>query len=62
MQQSPSRSFAEFGLPSLPPLLEQLVGPTLQARNFWAAMPPKTSVLHYDWQDSLLMQISGTKR
>jgi len=34
----------------------------LQARNFWAAMPPKTSVLHYDWQDSLLMQISGTKR
>ena len=25
-------------------------------------MPPKTSVLHYDWQDSLLMQISGTKR
>ena len=31
VQQSPSRSFAEFGLPSLPPLLEELVGPTLQA-------------------------------
>ena len=38
VQQSPSRSFAEFGLPSLPPLLEELVGPTLQARH----LPPAT--------------------
>ena len=57
VQQSPSRSFAEFGLPSLPPLLEELVGPTLQARNFWAAVPPKTSVLHYDWQDRMHMHM-----
>ena len=27
-----------------------------------AATPPKTSVLHYDWQDSLLLQVSGSKR
>jgi hypothetical protein len=32
VQQSPSRDFSEFGLPALPPLLEDLVGPTLQAR------------------------------
>ena len=35
---------------------------TLNARNFWAATPPKVSVLHYDWQDSVLLQIAGTKR
>jgi hypothetical protein len=40
VQQSPSRSFAEFGLPSLPPLLEELVGPTLQARTFLANPNP----------------------
>ena len=62
MQQSPSRDFAEFGLPELPPLLEELVKYTLNARNFWAAVPPKVSVLHYDWQDSVLLQISGTKK
>lgn len=62
VQQSPSRDFAEFGLPSLPPGLEELVKYTLNARNFWAATPPKVSVLHYDWQDSVLLQISGTKR
>ena len=50
VQQSPSRDFAEFGLPALPPLLEDLVRYTLNARNFWAATPPKVSVLHYDWQ------------
>ena len=27
-----------------------------------AATPPKVSVLHYDWQDSVLLQISGTKK
>ena len=27
-----------------------------QARNLWVAAPPKTSVLHYDWQDSVLLQ------
>lgn len=62
VQQSPSQSFGEFGLPALPPLLEDLVQHTLQSRNFWAATPPKVSVLHYDWQDSVLMQISGTKK
>ena len=62
VQQSPSRDFSEFGLPSLPPLLDELVKYTLNARNFWAATPPKVSVLHYDWQDSVLMQISGSKR
>ena len=61
VQQSPSRDFAEFGLPALPPLLEELVQYTLNARNFWAAAPPKkVSVLHYDWQDSVLLQISGS--
>ena len=34
----------------------------MQARNFWAAAPPKVSVLHYDWQDSILLQLSGTKK
>jgi len=62
VQQSPSRDFAEFGLPALPPLLEDLVRYTLNARNFWAATPPKVSVLHYDWQDSVLLQVSGSKR
>jgi len=62
VQQSPSQDFSEFGLPPLPPLLEELTKHTLNARNFWAAVPPKVSVLHYDWQDSVLMQISGTKR
>jgi len=62
VQQSPSRDFAEFGLPALPPLLEELVKYTLNARNFWAATPPKVSVLHYDWQDSVLLQVAGTKK
>jgi hypothetical protein len=62
VQQSPSRDFSEFGLPAFPPYLEELVGPTLQARNLWVATPGKVSVLHYDWQDSILMQISGSKR
>ena len=61
VQQSPKRDFTEFGLPDLPPQLEELVKYTLNARNFWAAHPPKTSVLHYDWQDSVLLQLSGTK-
>lgn len=61
VQQSPSRDLAEFGLPALPPQLEDLVRYTLQARNFWAAIPPKVSVLHYDWQDSVLLQVSGSK-
>ena len=60
--QSPSRDLSEFNLPSLPPHLESLVGPTLNARNFWAASAPKVSVLHYDWQDSVLLQLSGRKR
>ena len=94
VQQSPSRDFVDFGLPALPPMLEELVKYTLNARNFWAATPPKVSVMHYDWcvrlppavtcrppsarmglsddmcalaratrrQDSVLLQISGTKR
>lgn len=60
--QSPSRDLSELNLPSLPPHLESLVGPTLNARNFWAASAPKVSVLHYDWQDSVLLQLSGRKR
>ena len=62
VQQSPSRDFSEFGLPDLPPQLEELTKYTLNARNFWAATPPKVSVLHYDWQDSVLLQLSGTKK
>jgi len=62
VQQSPSRDLSDFGLPPLPPFVEELVSPTLQARNLWVAAPPKTSVLHYDWQDSVLLQVSGTKR
>ena len=31
-------------------VFRQLVGPTLNARNFWAGVPPKISTLHYDWQ------------
>uniref|UniRef100_A0A7S0IZ20 JmjC domain-containing protein n=1 Tax=Calcidiscus leptoporus TaxID=127549 RepID=A0A7S0IZ20_9EUKA len=62
VQQSPHRDLSEFGLPNSPPLLEDLVKPTLQATNLWVATPPKTSVLHYDWQDSVLLQLSGSKR
>jgi hypothetical protein len=62
INQSPSRDFGEFGFPAFPPLLEELVGPTLNARNFWAAHCPKTSALHYDWQDSVLLQVAGSKR
>jgi len=62
VQQSPSRDFSEFGLPSLPPGLEDLVKTTLNARNLWIATPGKLSVLHYDWQDSVLLQLSGSKR
>jgi len=62
IQQSPSRSFEEFGLPDLPPGLEELVRTTLNARNLWVSTPGKLSVLHYDWQDSVLLQLSGSKR
>lgn len=100
VQQSPStNSFAEFGLPELPPQIEDLVKThsarvarlacfgsrahkhwptlfrssnarsdtcqvkhTLASRNFWAATTGKVSVLHYDWQDSVLLQIAGTKK
>ena len=62
MQQSPSGDLSEFGLPSLPPLIGEIAAHTMQARNFWAAAPPKVSVLHYDWQDSILLQLSGTKK
>ena len=46
----------------LPPLIGEIAAHTMQARNFWAAAPPKVSVLHYDWQDSILLQLSGTKK
>ena len=62
VQQSPSGDLSEFGLPSLPPLIGEIAAHTMQARNFWAAAPPKVSVLHYDWQDSILLQLSGTKK
>ena len=62
MQQSPVQNPAEFGLPGLPPLIDSLVEPSLLARNLWVAVPPKISVLHYDWQDSVLLQLSGWKR
>jgi len=62
VQQSPNRNLDAFGLPDLPPNLEELVGHTIQARNLWVSTAPRTSVLHYDWQDSVLLQLSGTKR
>ena len=47
---------------ALPPGLENLTKYTMQSRNMWVTTEPKVSVLHYDWQDSVLLQISGTKR
>ena len=74
VQQSRCDSLAKFeGLPSVPPFLEDYLagaGPLAQARlrlsrlraNLWVCQPPKLSALHYDSDDSLLIQLAGTKR
>lgn len=63
MSQSRSDCLAaEFeGLPPLPPPLDALVGEA-KRQNLWACCPPKVSALHYDNDDSVLMQLAGTKR
>ena len=53
---------SEFGLPPLPPLFEELAAYTLNSRNLWVAKPPVHSALHFDWQDSVLLQVAGSKR
>lgn len=62
VQQSPSYDLSEFGLPALPPMFEDLARHTLNSRNLWLAVPPADSELHFDAHDSVLLQISGTKR
>ena len=46
----------------LPAPLGELIGPTVNRKNLWACMPPKVSETHFDQDDSVLLQLSGTKR
>jgi hypothetical protein len=75
VQQSRCESLADFeGLPSSPPLLEELItnssavgqvalGSLSRLRaNLWCCQPPKLSALHYDSDESMLIQLAGTKR
>lgn len=63
VSQSPSEHLDEFiGLPAMPPLLERLIGNECNRKNLWVCLPPKVSALHYDTDDSVLLQLSGTKR
>lgn len=61
--QSPSVALDEFdGLPDVPPVLERLFSGSCKQKNLWVCQPPKVSALHYDTDDSILLQLSGTKR
>eukprot|EP00966_Prymnesium_polylepis_P241439 5583738-Prymnesium_polylepis.1 len=76
VQQSRCESLAEFeGLPNSPPLLERLLARGSAAvgqvtlrllsrlrANLWVCQPPKLSALHYDSDESMLIQLAGTKR
>ena len=53
---------AEGSASGLPPPLGRLVGRTVHRRNLWVCSPPKVSETHYDEDDSVLLQLSGTKR
>ena len=62
VSQSRSASLDEFeGLPDMPPLLAPLIG-SCNRRNLWVNLPPKLSALHHDSDDSVLIQLSGSKR
>lgn len=53
---------AEASASGLPPPLGRLVGPRCHRKNLWVCAPPKVSETHYDEDDSVLLQLSGTKR
>lgn len=65
VSQSPSESLDEFvgltGSSGVPPALAALLG-KVNRKNLWVCSPPKLSALHYDEDDSVLLQLSGTKR
>ena len=62
-QSASDGAFAEFaGLPSQPPALRGLLPESVNRCNLWVCRPPKLSALHYDSDDSILVQIAGTKR
>ena len=50
---------SETGLPAP---LGQLIGPSFNRKNLWVCAPPKVSETHFDEDDSVLLQLSGTKR
>ena len=64
VSQSSAPSLDVFeGLPSVPPSLARLLSTcTVHRSNLWACKPPKVSALHYDDDESVLLQLSGTKR
>jgi len=60
--QSEYTDLAKFdGLPSVPPLLKTLIKGEPAAKNLWMCTPPKLSLLHYDVEDSVLLQLRGSK-
>jgi len=62
-QSASDDAFAGFeGLPAVPPPLRPLLPERVNRCNLWVCAPPKLSALHYDTDDSVLVQIRGTKR
>ena len=64
VQQSQSDALAALdglGGHALPPLAQTLLGTPPAASNLWVCQPPKLSRLHYDCDDSLLLQLKGSK-
>ena len=53
---------ADESASGLPPPLGRLVGSKCHRKNLWVCLPPKVSETHYDEDDSVLLQLSGTKR
>ena len=70
VSQSATASLEEFDMLStseptasgLPSPLGRLIGPNCNRKNMWICSPPKISETHFDGDDSVLLQLSGTKR
>ena len=68
VQQHACTSLEVFeGLPAARTLLRDVLGEAdgrrrVRKSNLWVCAPPKLSALHYDADDSILVQLSGSKR
>jgi hypothetical protein len=79
------KSFADFGLPPLPPGFGEVAQPAIRGHAMYitdercapaprraatcpratphvVARRPHATVMHYDWEDKMVVQLSGTKR